>query len=63
VNAFLLKERGISSFLKIDAELNPVTNGVRLMKPITHLAALMELANDQHMAGTEMRALIMSNSP
>ena len=62
ISTFLLEDRGISSFLKIDAGLSTVIDGVQLMKPIPNLTSLLELANDQCMAGTKMRSLIASDS-
>ncbi len=62
VSTFLLKDRGISSFLKIDAGLSTIRDGVQLMNLIPNLASLLELANDQRMAGTKMRSLITSDS-
>ncbi|WP_409567545.1 fructose bisphosphate aldolase [Methylobacterium sp. J-030] len=58
VPAFLWEERGIVPFLKVDKGLAPETDGVRLMKPIPDLDALLDRAIRLGVYGTKMRSVI-----
>jgi fructose-bisphosphate aldolase class I len=58
---FLWEERGIVPFLKVDKGLEPVSNGVRLMKPIPKLEPLLERARNMGIFGTKMRSVIDAN--
>ena len=53
-----LHERGIIPFLKVDQGLEPQSDGVQLMKPLTRLEALCRRATDKHIFGTKMRSVI-----
>lgn len=55
---YLTEKKGIVPFLKIDKGLADKTNGVQLMKPITDLDELLGRANERHIFGTKMRAVI-----
>jgi fructose-bisphosphate aldolase class I len=58
VPAFLWEDRGVVPFLKVDKGLEAETNGVRLMKPIPGLDALLERAVKLGVFGTKMRSAI-----
>jgi len=58
VPTFLWEERGVVPFVKIDKGLGPEKNGVRLMKPIPGLDALLTRAVALGVLGTKMRSLI-----
>lgn len=62
VATYLWEDRRIASFLKVDEGLEQEAHGVQLMKPITHLSSLIELALAQKMLGTKMRSLIVKPS-
>ncbi len=55
---FLWEERGIVPFLKVDKGLADPQDGVRLMKPVTGLDALLERADAAGIFGTKMRSVI-----
>ena len=57
---YLWEEKHIIPFLKVDKGLEPEADGVRLMKPMPELDALLERANEKHIFGTKMRSLILS---
>ena len=57
---YLWEEKHIIPFLKVDKGLEPEADGVRLMKPMPDLDALLERANSKHIFGTKMRSLIVS---
>jgi fructose-bisphosphate aldolase class I len=63
VPSFLWEERGVVPFLKVDKGLEPEANGVRLMKPIPGLDALLERAVKLGVFGTKMRSVISQPSP
>lgn len=63
VPAFLWEDRGVVPFLKVDKGLVDAADGVRLMKPIPGLGALLERAKKLGVFGTKMRSVIESNSP
>ena len=58
VPAFLWEDRGVVPFLKVDKGLETEANGVRLMKPIPGLDALLERAVKLGVFGTKMRSVI-----
>ena len=58
VPSFLWDSRGIVPFLKIDKGLETEKNGVRLMKPIPGLDALLARAVKLGICGTKMRSTI-----
>lgn len=55
---YLWKERGVVPFLKVDKGLEAETNGVRMMKPMPELDALLERAVSKGIYGTKMRSVI-----
>lgn len=55
---YLWQEKGIVPFLKIDKGLEASGNGVRLMKPIPDLDALLSRAIDAGIFGTKERSVI-----
>ncbi len=59
----LLRERGVVPFLKIDKGLEQEADGVRMMKPIPGLDALLERAVNAGMVGTKERSVIDRASP
>ncbi|WP_413197375.1 fructose bisphosphate aldolase [Pararobbsia alpina] len=63
VPAFLWQDRKIVPFLKVDKGLVDEKDGVRLMKPIPGLEALLERAKSLGVFGTKMRSVIGHNSP
>lgn len=60
---FLWEERGVVPFLKVDKGLADATDGVKLMKPMPDLGALLERANAAGIYGTKMRSVIDAASP
>ncbi|MFX1675467.1 fructose bisphosphate aldolase [Paraburkholderia sp. A2WS-5] len=63
VPAFLWEERGVVPFLKVDKGLEAEADGVRLMKPMPGLDALLERALKAGIFGTKMRSVIEHASP
>jgi len=63
VPAFLWEKRGIVPFLKIDKGLEAEAGGVRLMKPINDLDALLDRATRLRVFGTKPRSVIRLPSP
>ncbi|MFX1765400.1 fructose bisphosphate aldolase [Paraburkholderia sp. A1RI-2L] len=63
VPAFLWAERGVVPFLKVDKGLEAEADGVRLMKPMPGLDALLERALKAGIFGTKMRSVIEHASP
>jgi fructose-bisphosphate aldolase class I len=61
--AFLWEDRGIVPFLKVDKGLEAEADGVRLMKPMPGLDALLERARGLGVFGTKMRSVIAQNDP
>lgn len=55
---FLWEERGVVPFLKVDKGLEEAANGVKLMKPMGDLDALLERAVSKGVFGTKMRSVI-----
>lgn len=60
---FLWKEKGVIPFLKIDKGMEEAKDGVRLMKAIPQLDALLAKANTQGIFGTKMRSFISEANP
>jgi fructose-bisphosphate aldolase, class I len=58
VPTFLWEERGVVPFLKVDKGLEAESNGVRLMKPMPALDALLARAVKLGVFGTKMRSVI-----
>ena len=56
--SFLWEERSVVPFLKVDKGLAEAENGVKLMKPIEGLDALLERAVAKGVFGTKMRSVI-----
>jgi fructose-bisphosphate aldolase class I len=63
VPAHLWQERGVVPFLKVDQGLQAESDGVRLMKPIIGLDALLERAVRLGIFGTKERSVINLASP
>jgi fructose-bisphosphate aldolase class I len=55
---YLWDEKQVVPFLKVDKGLADEQHGVRLMKPIDTLDALLERANQHRIFGTKMRSVI-----
>jgi fructose-bisphosphate aldolase class I len=60
---FLWEERGVVPFLKVDKGLAEATDGVKLMKPMPDLDALLARANAAGIFGTKMRSVIDAANP
>ncbi len=60
---YLWQDRGTVPFLKIDKGLENETDGVRLMKPMPELSALLSRAGQAGIFGTKMRSVIDAASP
>ena len=60
---YLWERKGIVPFVKVDSGLAEASDGVRLMKPMTHLDALLERASARRMFGTKMRSVIDAANP
>jgi fructose-bisphosphate aldolase, class I len=55
---YLWKVKRVVPFLKVDKGLEEEKAGVRLMKPLPQLAALLKRAKAKHIFGTKMRSFI-----
>ena len=55
---YLLEEKEILPFLKVDIGLEEKADGVQLMKEIPNLDELLIRANERHIFGTKMRSVI-----
>lgn len=55
---YLWNVKRVVPFVKVDKGLADEKNGVRLMKPMPQLAALLERARTKHIFGTKMRSFI-----
>ena len=55
---YLWERKGIVPFVKVDQGLAEAGDGVRLMKPMTKLDALLERASSKRIFGTKMRSVI-----
>lgn len=60
---YLLEEKGILPFLKIDKGLAELSNGVQLMNPIPDLDAILHRARERNVFGTKMRSVIKVANP
>lgn len=60
---YLWEKRGVVPFLKIDKGLEDEAGGVKLMKPIDGLDALLARASKAGIFGTKMRSVIDAASP
>jgi len=60
---YLWKNKKIVPFLKVDEGLDEEVDGVRMMKPMAHLDALLERAAAKGVFGTKMRSVISTASP
>ncbi|MEM7733893.1 MAG: fructose bisphosphate aldolase [Pseudomonadota bacterium] len=60
---YLWENRGVVPFLKVDKGLADADDGVKLMKPIPDLDALLTRANEKGIFGTKMRSVIDAASP
>jgi fructose-bisphosphate aldolase class I len=58
VPSFLWEDKGVVPFLKIDKGLADAADGVRLMKPMPGLDALLDRAVSKGVFGTKMRSVI-----
>lgn len=56
--AYLWEDRGVVPFLKVDKGLEDAAGGVRLMKAMPELDALLERAAKAGIYGTKMRSVI-----
>lgn len=55
---YLWNEKGVVPFLKVDKGLDEAANGVKVMKPMPDLDALLEKAVSKNIFGTKMRSVI-----
>ncbi|MEM9212255.1 MAG: class I fructose-bisphosphate aldolase, partial [Pseudomonadota bacterium] len=55
---YLWETRGVVPFLKVDKGLVDADDGVKLMKPMPDLDALLTRANEKGIFGTKMRSVI-----
>lgn len=55
---YLIEEKGIFSFLKIDNGLEEESDGVKLLKDIPNLESLLKEAKENDIIGTKMRSVI-----
>lgn len=60
---YLWEKRGVVPFLKVDKGLAETTDGVKLMKPMPELDALLERAASKGVFGTKMRSVIDAANP
>lgn len=60
---YLWNVKRVVPFLKVDSGLAEEKNGVRKMKPMPQLAALLARAEVKHIFGTKMRSLISQADP
>lgn len=58
---YLLEDKEILTFLKIDKGLDERKNGVQLMKPILNLEELLGTSKKRNVFGTKMRSVIYEN--
>lgn len=57
---YLWEEKHVVPFLKVDSGLADEKDGVRMMKPMPELDALLDRAVEKHIFGTKMRSTINS---
>ena len=60
---YLWEKRGVVPFLKVDKGLADAADGVKLMKPMPDLDALLDRAVAKGVFGTKMRSVIDAASP
>lgn len=60
---YLWETKGVLPILKVDKGLLPEADGVRLMKPLEDLDALLERAKEARIFGTKMRSVILEAAP
>jgi fructose-bisphosphate aldolase, class I len=60
---YLWEERGVVPFLKVDKGLAEEKDGVKLMKPMPGLDALLERAVSKGVFGTKMRSVVDAANP
>lgn len=60
---YLWEKRGVVPFLKVDKGLEDEKDGVKLMKPMPGLDALLERAVSKGVFGTKMRSVIDAANP
>jgi fructose-bisphosphate aldolase class I len=60
---YLWNAKQVVPFLKVDKGLGEEKNGVRLMKPMPQIAALLSRAKAKHIFGTKMRSVINQADP
>ncbi len=60
---YLWTKRGVVPFLKVDKGLMEAENGVKLMKPIPGLDALLARASAKGIFGTKMRSVVDAANP
>ncbi|MBY6090262.1 fructose bisphosphate aldolase [Maritimibacter alkaliphilus] len=60
---YLWEKRGVVPFLKVDKGLADSENGVKVMKPMPELDALLDKAVSKGIFGTKMRSVIDAASP
>lgn len=60
---YLWEDKGVVPFLKVDKGLADEEDGVRLMKPMPELDALLEKAVSKNIFGTKMRSVVDAASP
>ena len=60
---YLWNKKNIVPILKVDKGLEPLTDGVQLMKPMPDLEALLERAAKRNIFGTKMRSVIKEANP
>ena len=59
---YLWQKKHILPFLKVDLGLEPLNDGVSLMKPIDNLNDILEVAVSRNIFGTKMRSVIKENN-
>ena len=60
---YLADKKGIAPFLKVDKGMEPLKDGVQMMKTITDLGPLLKRANERNIFGTKMRSVISEANP
>jgi fructose-bisphosphate aldolase class I len=60
---YLWNERRVVPFLKVDKGLAAEKSGVRLLKPMPELAALLDRAKEKRIFGTKMRSFVTQANP
>src|ERR1043165_7302367 len=60
---YLWNVKRVVPFLKVDKGLQPVKDGVQLMKPMPELTGLLDKARAKHIFGTKMRSVIQRPDP